>query len=65
MIATPGAPIVAELAAAGVRRVSLGSTLYRAAMGAFLRAARELRDDGTFAFLDDAGSGTELSSYMS
>ena len=60
-----GGPSVAELDAAGVRRVSLGSTLYRAAMGGFLRAAkRGSRDDGTFAFLDDAGSGTELSSYM-
>ncbi len=64
VIAMPGGPSVAELTAAGVTRVSLGSALYRAAMGGFLRAAKELRDDGTFGFLDDAGSGTELSSYM-
>ncbi len=64
VIAMPGGPSVAELAAAGVSRVSLGSTLYRAAMGGFLRAAKELRDDGTYGFLDESASGTELSSYM-
>lgn len=45
---------VEELAAAGVRRVSLGSALSRAALGGLLRAAREVRDRGTFSFADDA-----------
>ncbi|MEO8274878.1 MAG: isocitrate lyase/phosphoenolpyruvate mutase family protein [Thermoanaerobaculia bacterium] len=44
---------VADLEALGVRRVSVGSALARAAFGAFLRAARELRDRGTADFLDD------------
>ena len=38
------------LADLGVKRVSLGSSLARAAYGAFLRAAQEIRDAGTFTF---------------
>jgi 2-methylisocitrate lyase-like PEP mutase family enzyme len=45
---------LAELSELGVRRVSLGSSLARAALGAFLRAAREVREHGTFGFADDA-----------
>jgi len=45
---------VAELAALGVRRVSLGSTLSRVALGAVVRAAEELRSTGTFSFVEDA-----------
>jgi 2-methylisocitrate lyase-like PEP mutase family enzyme len=45
---------LAELSALGVRRVSIGSALARAAFGAFLRAAREMRGQGTFSFADDA-----------
>jgi 2-methylisocitrate lyase-like PEP mutase family enzyme len=40
----------------GVRRVSVGSALSRAALGAFLRAAREMLEQGTFAFADEAVS---------
>jgi len=43
-----------ELAALGVKRVSVGSALARAAYGAFLRAAREIRDRGTFTFAEQA-----------
>ena len=39
---------VRELAAAGVRRISVGGALARAAWGGFLRAAREIADQGTF-----------------
>ncbi len=42
---------VAELAAAGVRRVTLGSTLARAAIGGFLAAAREIAGPGTCGFV--------------
>jgi 2-methylisocitrate lyase-like PEP mutase family enzyme len=45
---------LAELSAVGVRRVSVGSALSRAALGAFLRAAREMRGHGTFAFAEAA-----------
>jgi 2-methylisocitrate lyase-like PEP mutase family enzyme len=45
---------VSELAALGVRRISVGSALSRAALGAFVRAAKEIQELGTFAFADDA-----------
>ena len=45
---------VEELAALGVRRISIGSALSRAALGAVVRAATEIRDRGTFTFADDA-----------
>lgn len=47
---------VAALAEAGVKRISLGSTLARAAYGGLLGAARELMAQGTFAWLDDIAS---------
>ncbi len=56
---------VDELAAAGVKRISLGSALARAAFGAFLRAAREVNDDGTFAFADDAVPFREITKLLS
>lgn len=43
-----------ELQALGVRRVSLGSSLARAALGELLRAAREVRDEGRFGFAQQA-----------
>jgi 2-methylisocitrate lyase-like PEP mutase family enzyme len=39
-----------EYAAMGARRISLGSALSRTALGAFLGAAREIREQGTFTF---------------
>lgn len=39
-----------ELGALGVRRISVGSALSRAALGAVVRAAQEIRDHGTFTF---------------
>ncbi len=56
---------VANLAAAGVRRISVGSALTRAAFGAFLRAAREIAEKGTFTFGDEAASFAELTAFMS
>jgi len=47
---------VAELSAIGVKRISVGSGLARSALGAFLRAAREMREHGTFTFGEDAES---------
>lgn len=43
---------LAELQAAGVRRVSLATSLYRLAMATLGRAVREVRDRGTFGYLD-------------
>ncbi|HEX3130518.1 MAG TPA: isocitrate lyase/phosphoenolpyruvate mutase family protein [Thermoanaerobaculia bacterium] len=45
---------LAELSEIGVKRISVGSALSRAALGAFLRAAREMREQGTFNFAADA-----------
>lgn len=45
---------VAQLEAAGVRRISLATSLYRAAMMGLLDAAREVKDKGTFTYLDRA-----------
>jgi 2-methylisocitrate lyase-like PEP mutase family enzyme len=47
VLALPSGPSVAELEGAGVRRISTGGALARASYAAFLRAATELRDDGT------------------
>ncbi len=52
------------LSEVGVRRISLGSALARAALGAFLRAARELHQDGTFTFADQAVSFREVSALL-
>jgi 2-methylisocitrate lyase-like PEP mutase family enzyme len=55
---------VAELAAAGVKRISLATSLYRAAMTSFLDAAREVQDTGQFSFLDRSVTTPELNKLM-
>jgi 2-methylisocitrate lyase-like PEP mutase family enzyme len=55
---------VEELAAAGVKRISVGGAFARAALGAFVRAAREVKDKGTFAFAADAIPHAEVRGYM-
>jgi len=55
---------LAELSEIGVKRISVGSALSRAALGAFLRAAREMRTHGTFTFADEAVSYREISAMF-
>ena len=55
---------VAELAAAGVKRISLATSLYRAAMTGLLDAAREVKDRGQFGFLDRCRTTPELNKLM-
>ena len=55
---------VAELAAAGVRRISLATSLYRAAMTGLLDTAREVKDAGQFVFLDSCVTTPELNKLM-
>ena len=55
---------VADLAAAGVRRISLSTSLYRAAMTGLLAAAHEVSERGTFSYVDDIVSGGELGKYL-
>jgi len=55
---------VADLAAAGVRRISLSTSLYRAAMTGLLAAAHEVSERGTFSYIGDIVSGGELGKYL-
>ena len=55
---------VAELAAVGVKRISVGGAFARAALGGFVRAAREVIEKGTFTFAADALSHAEAQAYM-
>jgi 2-methylisocitrate lyase-like PEP mutase family enzyme len=48
----------------GVKRISVGSALARAAYGAFLRAAQEMQTHGTFTFADDAISFRDISAMF-
>jgi len=54
----------AELSEIGVKRISVGSALARAALGAFVRAAKEMKERGTFDFADQAASSREISKMM-
>lgn len=55
---------LADLAAAGVRRVSTGGSLARVALGALRAAAGELLSSGTFGYLDDAPTTGDINSVM-
>jgi len=55
---------VAELAAAGGKRISLATSLYRAAMSGLIEAAREVKDTGQFRFLDGSLTTPELNQIM-
>ena len=55
---------VPELEAAGVRRVSLATSLYRAAMTGMLDAAREVREKGTFGYLDRTIATPDWNAFM-
>jgi 2-methylisocitrate lyase-like PEP mutase family enzyme len=56
---------LAEFTASGVKRVSLGGLLANTALGALLRAAREMKADGSFGFAQSAASTKELGEFMS
>lgn len=55
---------VAALEGAGVRRISLATSLYRAAMSGLLDAAREVREKGSFDYLERCLSTAELNKYF-
>jgi 2-methylisocitrate lyase-like PEP mutase family enzyme len=55
---------VEQLAALGVRRISVGSALARAALGEFLRAAEEIGQRGTFGFAERAAPFKEIERFM-
>lgn len=51
---------VSQMTALGVRRLSVGGSLMRATLGPLFTAAQEMRDAGTFTFVDDAPGGGEI-----
>jgi 2-methylisocitrate lyase-like PEP mutase family enzyme len=55
---------VAELEAAGVRRISFATSLYRAAMTGLMQAAREVKDHGSFGYLEHTLATPELNRFM-
>ena len=54
----------ADLAAAGVGRISLATSLYRAAMSGVVAAAAEVTEMGTFSYVDEVMSSPEVAGYM-
>ncbi len=64
LISAPGGLKISDVAALGVRRVSVGSGLARAAWGGFMRAARELAEHGTFGGFADATPHAELQAFF-
>jgi 2-methylisocitrate lyase-like PEP mutase family enzyme len=55
---------VAELQAAGVRRISLATSLYRAAMSGLVEAAREVKEKGSFGYLERSLGTPDLVKLM-
>ena len=55
---------VAELAGAGVKRISLATSLYRAAMSGVVAAATEAKENGTFSSVDSSMPTPEFAGYM-
>jgi 2-methylisocitrate lyase-like PEP mutase family enzyme len=66
LAALKGAPhlSVADLAALGVRRISIGSALSRAALTAFINASHEIRESGTFTFAAETLASSEISGLI-
>jgi 2-methylisocitrate lyase-like PEP mutase family enzyme len=55
---------VEELAAVGVKRISVGGSFARAALGGFIRAAREVKDKGTFTYAKDTLPHADATAFM-
>lgn len=56
---------IAQLAAAGAKRISVGGALARAALTALLRACAEMRESGSFAWASDLVSSAEVTELLS
>jgi 2-methylisocitrate lyase-like PEP mutase family enzyme len=55
---------LSELEAAGVKRVSLAACLWRAGMSGLIEAAREVREHGTFGYLERGQPGADITRFM-
>lgn len=64
ILAVPGSPSIAELAALGVRRISLGSGPMRAALGMLRRLGQEVKAEGTYSSMGGAPSHAEMNQWM-
>ena len=65
MVGIPGKSFsVAELEAAGVRRITLASSLYSAAMSGLVAAAQEAKEKGTFVYVETSVGCWDLDRYM-
>jgi 2-methylisocitrate lyase-like PEP mutase family enzyme len=62
---TPSALTVKDVAALGVRRISVGGSLARSAWGGFMRAARQIAEQGSFNGFADAAPSAELNKIFS
>jgi 2-methylisocitrate lyase-like PEP mutase family enzyme len=60
VLALPGVPTVTELAALGVKRISVGGAFANVALGALAQAARELLEHGTYGYFDLARRGSAV-----
>ena len=65
LVGSASALTVQQIAALGVRRISVGGALARSAWGGFIRAAKSLADQGTFTAFADAAPGNELNNFFS
>jgi len=64
LVGAPSELTLADIAALGVRRVSVGGGLARSAWGGFMRAARSISEQGSFDGLADAASNAELNALF-
>ena len=64
LVGSPSEFTLADIAALGVRRVSVGGAMARAAWGGFIRAARGIAEGGRFDGFADAAPGNELNAYF-
>jgi 2-methylisocitrate lyase-like PEP mutase family enzyme len=64
LVGSAGALTMADIAALGVRRVSVGGGMARAAWGGFMRAATALAKEGSFAGFAGAAAGRELNQFF-
>jgi 2-methylisocitrate lyase-like PEP mutase family enzyme len=55
---------VAALAAGGVKRISLATSLYRAAMTGLMSAAKEVREHGTFGYIDTSLATPDMNAFL-
>jgi 2-methylisocitrate lyase-like PEP mutase family enzyme len=64
LMGTPSELTVADIAGLGVRRISVGGSLARAAWGGFMRAAKKIMDEGSFDGFADAAPGAEINKAL-